>query len=294
MSQTVGLIGVGRMGLTICQRLVQAGFGVTAGDRRHEREVDVRAVGARWVADTRQVVEAADVLITVLPGSTELQDVMSSAIPALAPGMVWIDMTSAAPSLGLDLMTRAERSGVECLEATLGGGVRAAETGTLQLFVGGEADLLDRHRPLLESLGTIEHLGGHGAGYLSKLLVNLLWFGQAMAVGEALLLARREGLDLDVFVPALRRSAAASNFVGGDLSALLAGDYLETFGLDRCCEELDAVVSLARDGGVPSELSTAVQRAYRDALVRYGPVDGELLAVALLEERAGLQLRSGL
>jgi 3-hydroxyisobutyrate dehydrogenase len=294
MSQTVGLIGVGRMGLTICQRLVQAGFGVTAGDRRHEREVDVRAVGARWVADSRQVVEAADVLITVLPGSTELQDVMSSAIPALAPGMVWIDMTSAAPGLGRDLMTRAERSGVECLEATLGGGVRAAETGTLQLFVGGEADLLDRHRPLLESLGTIEHLGGHGAGYLSKLLVNLLWFGQAVAVGEALLLARREGLDLDVFVPALRRSAAASNFVGGDLSALLAGDYLETFGLDRCCEELDAVVSLAQDGGVPSELSTAVQRAYRDALVRYGPVDGELLAVALLEERAGLQLRSGL
>jgi 3-hydroxyisobutyrate dehydrogenase len=293
MSQTVGLIGVGRMGLTICQRLVDAGFCVTAGDRRGECEEDVRAVGARWAQDTSQVVEAADVLITVLPGSSELQDVMSSAIPALRPGMVWIDMTSAAPGVGLDLMTRAEQRGAQCLEATLGGGVRAAETATLQLFVGGDADLLDRHRPLLETVGTIEHLGGHGAGYLSKLLVNLLWFGQAVAVGEALLLGLREGLDLDVFVAALRRSAAASNFVGDDLSALLAGDYLDTFGLDRCCEELDAVVGLARDGDVPSELSTAVQQAYRDALVRFGPVDGELLAVALLEERAGLQLRGG-
>ena len=207
--------------------------------------------------------------------------------------MVWIDMTSAAPSVGLDLMLRAEQSGAECLEATLGGGVRAAQTGTLQLFVGGDAGLLDRHRPLLEALGTIEHVGGHGAGYLSKLLVNLLWFGQAVAVGEALLLGRREGLDLEVFVGALRRSAAASDFVRGDLAALLAGDYLETFGLDRCCEELDAVVSLARDRDVPAELSSAVQRAYRDALARYGPVDGELLAIALLEERAGLKIRGG-
>jgi 3-hydroxyisobutyrate dehydrogenase len=189
-------------------------------------------------------------------------------------------------------MTRAEQRGAECLEATLGGGMGAARAGTLQLLVGGEAQALARHRALLEVLGTVEHVGGHGAGYLSKLLVNLLWFGQAVAVGEALLLARREGLELDVFVAALRRSAAA-NFVGADLEALLRGDYLESFGLDRCCEELDAVVNLARDTDVPCELSTIVQRTYRDALTRYGPVDGELLAVALLEERAGLQLRGG-
>ncbi len=244
------------------------------------------------MGDTRLVVEAAEVLITVLPGSDELRDVMSTAIPALRPGMVWIDMTSAAPAVGLELMTRAEQRGAECLEVTLGGGVTAVTAGTLQLFVGGPTHTLDRHRALLDVLGTIEHVGGHGAGYLSKLLVNLLWFGQAVAVGEALLLARREGLDLDGFVSALRRSAAASNFVHGDLDALLRGDYLETFGLDRCCEELDAIVNLARDRGIPCDLSTMVQRAYRDALTHYGPVDGELRAVALLEERAGLQLRS--
>jgi 3-hydroxyisobutyrate dehydrogenase len=253
----------------------------------------VRAAGGRWLGDTRRVVKAADVLITVMPGSDELGDVMNTAIPALRPAMAWVDMTSAAPAVGLDLMMRAEQRGVECLEATLGGGVPAARTGTLQLFVGGGAHTLDRYRPLLEALGTIEHVGRHGAGYLTKLLVNLLWFGQAVAVGEALLLARREGLDLDVFVSALRRSAAASNFVGGDVEALLRGDYLETFGLDRCCEELDAVVNLARDREVPCELSMMVRRAYRDALAHYGPVDGELRAVALLEERAGLQIRGG-
>jgi 3-hydroxyisobutyrate dehydrogenase-like beta-hydroxyacid dehydrogenase len=294
MGETIGLIGVGRMGLPLCHRLVHAGFDVTAGDRRGECADEVRAAGGRWIGDTALVVEAADVLITVLPGSDELRNVMSTAIPALRPGTAWLDMTSAAPAVGLDLMTRAQQRGARCLEVTLGGGVTAVRSGTLQLFVGGPADTLDRYRALLEVLGTIEHVGGHGAGYLSKLLVNLLWFGQAVAVGEALLIARREGLELDVFVSALRRSAAASNFVGGDLEALLHGDYLETFGLDRCCEELDAVLDLARDGEVPCELSAMVQRAYRDALSHYGPVDGELRAVALLEERAGLQLRSGL
>lgn len=291
VSETIGLIGAGRMGLPICRRLVRAGFDVIAGDRELGREEDVRAAGGRWLADPRLVVEAADVLITVLPGSDELRDVMSTAMPALGAGMGWVDMTSAAPAVGVELMTRAEQRGAECLEVTLGGGVPAARTGALQLFVGGSAHTLNRYRALLDVLGTVEHVGDRGAGYLSKLLVNLLWFGQAVAVSEALLLARRQGLDLDVFVAVLRRSAAASNFVGGDLDALLRGDYLKTFGLDRCCEELDAVVGLARDGNVPCELSTTVQRVYRDALTHYGPVDGELRAVALLEERAGLQLR---
>jgi 3-hydroxyisobutyrate dehydrogenase len=281
------------MGLPICNRLVQAGFDVAAGDREVGREEAVHAAGGRWFGDLRLVVEAADVLITVLPGSAELRDVMRTAMPALGPAMTWVDMTSAAPAVGVELMTRAERRGAECLEVTLGGGVPAAMTGALQLFVGGGEHTLNRHRALLEVLGTVEHVGDRGAGYLSKLLVNLLWFGQAVAVGEALLVARREGLDLDVFVSVLRRSAAASNFLSGDLDALLRGDYLESFGLDRCCEELDAVVSVAREGDVPCELSTTVQRAYRDALAHYGPVDGELRAVARLEERAGLQLRVG-
>ena len=84
---------------------------------------------------------------------------------------------------------------------------------------------------------------------------------------------------------------AASEFIARDAGRILDGDYLPAFGLDRCCEELDAVVAAARELGVPFELSSEVARAYRRALERYGAVDGELLAVALLEERAGVKLR---
>jgi 3-hydroxyisobutyrate dehydrogenase len=216
---------------------------------------------------------------------------MGVALETLRPGATWIDLTSAAPTTGAELVARAHARGIECLDAPAGGGVDAAAHGALQLFVGGRLEVIERHRAMLELLGSVEHVGDHGAGYTTKLLVNLLWFGQAVAVGEALLLARRTGIDLEVLQSALGRSAAASEFVRRDLDALLGGDYLESFGIDRCCEELATVVALADELAVPFELSGAVERAYRAALGRYGPVDGELLAVALLEERAGTRLR---
>jgi len=289
---TVGVVGVGRMGLPICANLRRAGYQVIAGDRRREREGAVRAAGAVWAGDTRLVVAATDVLITVLPGSEELQEVMAVAIPALRRQATWIDMTSGSPAVGVELSRRARELGIECLEAPVGGGLAAAEMGTLQLFVGGLPDTVERCRPLLEVLGKVDHVGPHGAGYTVKLLVNLLWFGQAVATAEALLLARRAGIDLDVLRGTLARSAAASEFIRRDLDALLEGDYLESFGLDRCSEELQSVVTLAQELGVPFELSAGVARVYARALERYGPVDGELLAVASLEEQAGVTLRS--
>ena len=278
------------MGVAVCARLGHAGFSVVAHDRRPDCEAEARAAGAQWVAETSRLLEAADVLVTVLPGSAELEEVMATAIPALGPDTTWIDMTSADPRRGRELKERAERRGVECLEAALGGGIDAARAGTLQLFVGGHPEVVTRQRPLLEALGTIEHVGDHGAGYLAKLLVNSLWFAQAVAIGEALVLGAREGLDPGHLLGVIQRSAAASELVRTHAEDLLSGDYVASYGLDRCCDQLDVVVSLADEHGLPGELTAAVQRAYRDALRRYGPVDGELLAVARLEERAGVRV----
>ena len=292
MTGTVGIVGVGRMGLPICRRLVGAGFQVTATDIRREREAGVRAAGADWMVETGRVASIADVLLTSLPGSSELADAMALALPALRGQTTWIDLTSADPATAGPMVERAESLGIECLDAPVGGSVAAAAAGSLQLLVGGRTDAVERHRHLLESLGRVDHVGDNGAGYTTKLLVNLLWFGQAVAVGEALLLAQRAGIDLEVLRSVLGDSAAASEFVRRDLRALLDGDYLESFGVHRCYEELEAVVSLADRLDVPFELSRSVERAYRAAVERYGPVDGELLAVALLEERAGVRLRT--
>jgi 3-hydroxyisobutyrate dehydrogenase len=207
---------------------------------------------------------------------------------------VWIDMSSTSPAAGRELAAAARARGVGVLDAPVGGGVPAARSGTLQVFAGGDVAVLDRCRPVLAALADphrVIHVGGNGAGYTVKLLVNLLWFGQAVATGEALLLARRAGIGLDVLRQTLATSAASTAFIRDDLGALLDGDYLTSFGLDRCCEELTAIADLARELGVPAELTQTVEQMYQRALRRFGPVDGELMAVAMLEEEAGLRLR---
>jgi 3-hydroxyisobutyrate dehydrogenase-like beta-hydroxyacid dehydrogenase len=170
MGAIVGLVGAGRMGLPICARLTAAGFSVLVADSDPAREAVVRAAGASW----------------------------QEAGPALREGATWIDMTTVSPAVARRLREPLVARGVLCLEAMLAGGPEAAARGALQLYVGAAPEAVERHSELLEALGTVVHVGDAGAGYTTKLLVNLLWFGQALATSEALLLARRDGIDLGV------------------------------------------------------------------------------------------------
>jgi 3-hydroxyisobutyrate dehydrogenase len=287
------------MGLPVCANLVRAGHEVLAFDRRPERAAAVRAVGATWAGSAAAVAAGADVLITVLSGPPEVVEALTGvegALESLRPGATWIDMTSNAAAVAAPVQALALARGVDVLEAPMGGGIDAATTATLKLFVGGPAAVLERHRPLLSSVADpdrLVHVGGLGAGYTTKLLVNLLWFGQAVATTEALLLGRRAGIDLPVLRAALADSAAASEFVRHDLDAVFAGDRMTSFGLDRCCEELAAVTEQARALGVPFALSEVVDEVHRRANARFGDVDGELMAVALLEEESGTSLATG-
>ncbi|MEP7022265.1 MAG: NAD(P)-dependent oxidoreductase [Actinomycetota bacterium] len=292
----IGFIGLGRMGLPMCANLAAAGYTVIAGDARAELRDAVLECGAIWDGKLTELAARADILITMLPGPAAVTDVMSGSgvLAALPSTATWIDMTSNSPDAARPLAAAAHARGIGVLDAPVGGGVPAARAGQLQLFVGGSSDLLDQCRPVLEVLAEpqhITHTGANGSGYLTKLLVNLLWFGHAVATAEALLLARRSGIDLDVLHQALAASAGSSAFVVSNLSSLLDGDYLASFELDRCCEELAAVTALARDLNMPSELMQQVEKTYQRALRRYGSVDGELLAIALLEEEAGILLR---
>jgi 3-hydroxyisobutyrate dehydrogenase len=293
----IGLVGLGRMGLPICANLVQAGYRVLAGDRRPEAARQAAGCGARWVPEVGRLAAGADILVTVLPGPGEVRELMlgtGGAAAALRPGTTWIDMTSNSPTAVTKIRNALLDRGVQVLDAPAGGGVAAARQGSLQLLVGGQAEVVARQRELLEILGSpgrVRHVGGYGAGYTAKLLINLLWFGQAVATAEALLLGRASGLDLGVLREVLADSAAGSRFIRRDLDALFAGDFMRNFALDRCCEELQTVTELARDHHLPFQVSESVTELYRQALRRYGPADGELLGIALLEEQARLRLR---
>jgi 3-hydroxyisobutyrate dehydrogenase len=274
------------MGLPICARLAHRGLDVMASDIDPGRRAAAVGAGATWRSEARGVAAAADVVITVLPSATEVESVAADLAGEMSHGALWIDMSTASPQV-------RRPGGVRALDAPVGGGPDAAREGRLLTFVGAHSQDLESARPVLEIVADrIIHVGPPGTGYTLKLLANALWFGHAVAVAETLTLAERAGIDPEAARAALAQSAARSQFIERDARSLLAGDDLTSFGLARCCEQLETVVALANQLAVPLELTSAVDEVHRGALAHYGEVDGELLGARFVAERAGVRFQS--
>jgi len=291
----IGFIGLGRMGFGVAKNLAASGHHLVVHDIRAEVAVSATAAGLTWRASPAHVCGDVDLLITMLPGPSECRSVMlgeNGALAALLPGATWIDLTSNSPAIGEEIAGQAIGRGIGVLDAPVGGDPDSARTGHLSVFVGGQRCLLERHRTLLEVIaGKIVYCGPAGSGYLTKLLINQLWFSNAVATAEMMLLARKMNLNLMELQSILADSAGASAFITDSLPLLLNGDYLRSFPIDRVVEELETVQELATQHRVPTTIADAVLSIHRAAHTRFGGIDGELLGVALLEEQAGLQIR---
>src|SRR5206468_3682437 len=158
-----------------------------------------------------------------------------------------------------------------------------------------EQDVFRRVRPLLETMGDPEgivHVGGYGAGYTVKLMLNLLWFTHLVATAEVLTVGTQAGVDLATLCRCLLASQAASSFLERDvLSVLERGDYDDSFALALACKDLGLAVDLAGAVGVPVELSAVVEQVYRRARAQYGDAGGEMLPIRLYEDLTRVPLR---
>ncbi len=295
---SVGFIGLGNMGAPMCGHVIAAGFDVSAFDLDADavsRTVSAGACGAGSVAECART---ADILITSLPGPPEVEQVLAGpdgAIAALNPGALVVDMSTSSPAVGRKLLEQARSRGVSLLDAPVAGQTTGARGGTLTIYVGGDAEAFERALPVLEAIGDrdrIFHLGGNGSGYAVKLLLNLTWFIQAVATAETLAVGVKAGIELDKLHSALVHSPATSNFLERDIRMVLDdGDYDEGFSMKLVNKDLGLAVDLARDVGLPVEMTALVEQIHRRARVRYGDEAGEMSAIRLYEELAGVQLR---
>lgn len=288
----IGIIGIGRMGAPIARHL-SARFPVDVFDIDADRAEDVPA--ARCAAHVKDLAASAEVLVTVLPGPSELRDSAAGAVPRLRSGALWIDLTSGDPAVTRELGALAEKHGVELVSAPMGGSIAEAVAGDLTFFVSGADRAVDRALPILAPLareGGVRRAGERVEdGQIVKLLANGMWFAHALVAAEAMLIGQGSGLAPEVLRDLLSESAGESRFVRQDLSKLLDGDYLATFGIDRVVEELDTLTRMAERTRTSAPLLDASAGLHREALDRFGPQLGELLAVRLLEDAAGRQLR---
>jgi 3-hydroxyisobutyrate dehydrogenase len=224
----IGFVGLGQMGAPMCARLVQAGFEVTAYDLRPEAVRGAAAGGARPGGDAAACAREADVLMTMLPGPAQVEDVLlgaGGALAALPGGAVAVDMSTGSAEAGARVLEAARPRGIAVLDAPVADALRAPE-GLLTIFVGGDAADVARVRPVLEAMGDpdrIIHVGPHGAGATVKLLVNLQWFVHAAAAAEALVVGARAGLDVETLHRALATGPSRSSFLEHEALEVLRG-----------------------------------------------------------------------
>jgi 3-hydroxyisobutyrate dehydrogenase len=294
----VGFIGLGNMGGPMCGHLVRAGFDVTAFDIDAGALARLRDVGARPAGSVAECARGTEALITMLPAPPQVEQVLlgdGGAIAAMEPGAIAIDMSTSSVEVGARVARAARERGAEVLDAPVAGHSIGARRGTLAIYVGGDSDVFERARPLFEAMGDPElvfHLGGNGAGYTVKLLLNLLWFIESVAVGEVLSVGVRAGVSLDKLHAALVGSPANSVFLEHDVRMVLDhGDYDEAFPMRLVTKDLGLAVDLAREVGVPVELTALVEQIQRRVRNIYGDFAGEISVIRLYEDLAGVKLR---
>jgi 3-hydroxyisobutyrate dehydrogenase len=293
----VGFVGLGHMGAPMSGNVLSAGHDLAVYDVRPDAAAGVLAAGATWADSAREAGVDRDVVITMLPGPGQVEEVLlgpTGLLAGLPTGAIWIDMSTSVPAVA-DKVRALAGSRVTVLDAPVVGGVTGARDGTLQIFVGGATEDYLRMRPLLAAMGDPErilHVGPHGAGYTVKLMINLLWFAYVTISAEALTVGVRAGVDPAKLHRSLLASAATSHFLERDvLSVLERGDFDDSFALALACKDLGLAVDLARQTGVPAEMSAMVEQIYRRARAQYGDDGGQLLPMKLLEDLTGTPVR---
>jgi 3-hydroxyisobutyrate dehydrogenase len=294
----VGFIGLGHMGAPMSRNVLAAGHELVIHDVRPDAAAGLLAAGASWAGSPRQAGADREVVITMLPGPLQVEEVLLGSgglLAGLPAGVTWIDMSTSIPAVADKVRAAVGSGGMAILDAPVAGGITGASDGTLQIFVGGATEDYLRMRPLLEVMGDSErilHVGSHGAGYTVKLMLNLLWFASVTLTAEALTIGVRAGVDVATLRRSLLTSAAASHFLEHDvLSVLERGDFDDSFALALACKDLGLAVDLARQTGVPAEMSAMVEQIYRRARAQYGDAGGQLLPIKLLEDLTSTQLR---
>jgi 3-hydroxyisobutyrate dehydrogenase len=288
-----GFIGLGNLGGALALNLRRAGFDLVVHDANAANAEPHLAKGAEWAATPADLAASCDAVITCLPSPAISERVLQGLLPAMTQGATWIEMST----LGRDEISRlaalASESGVRTLELPVTGGVHLAARGEITLLAGGDADLVELHRPALGALGgKLLHMGPLGSAATIKVITNMLAFIHLVADGEALMLAKRGGLDLARAWEAIHASSGNSFVHETEGQLILNGSYDIAFTMDLALKDLGFAEEYGRAFGVPLELAGLTRKTFDRARKTYGGQAQSTEVVRLLEDALGTDLRA--
>jgi 3-hydroxyisobutyrate dehydrogenase len=296
MTRQIGFIGLGNLGFHLASSLVKAGFSLTVHDLNRDAAAPLLERGATWADSPAAVASRCETVMTCLPSPLAVTRVMTGELGILAglrPGGTWIDCSTNDLHELKRLAGLAAVEGIQCLEAPVTGGVHKAASGDITVLVGGEKAVFDAHLPLFQAIGgEVFHMGPLGSASVIKVITNMLAFIHLVAAGEALMLAKRGGLDLAQAFHAIKASSGNSFVHETESQVILNGSYNINFTMDLACKDLHFAHELGRDFGVPLELAGLVEQTFIRARAQYGGSAWSSQVVKLLEDALGTDLRA--
>lgn len=288
-----GYIGLGNLGANCAACLVKAGFGVVVYDLNPALAERLVAEGAVLAASAEELAAQVDHVITCLPSPAVSERVLRAILPQMRPGASWVEMSTLGRDEVLKLAEVASAAGVRMLELPVTGGVHLAAQGKITMLPGGDADLVELHRPAMQAMGDrIFHMGPLGSSSIIKVITNMLAFIHLKACGEALMLARRGGLDLGQAWAAIAASSGNSFVHETEGALILNGSYDIAFSIDLALKDLGFALEFGREFGVPLDLASATNQTYVAAKAAYGGAAQSPMIAKLLEDLLGTDLRA--
>ncbi len=292
----VGFIGLGNVGEKLASNLLQQGFEMVVRDLDRAAARPLLAKGAQWADSGRDLAQNCDAVVTCLPSpaaSAEVMEASDGVIAGMQPRTVWLEMSTTDETEVRRLGALVESSGGIPLDAPVSGGCHRAATGNIAIFAGGERAAFERVLPLLAAMGReIVHTGPLGSASVLKVVTNYLAGVHLIALGEALMVAKKAGLDLATVYEGIRVSSGNSFVHETESQVILNGSYNINFTMDLEVKDLTLFDDLGAKLDVPLELSPVAVSIVRDGLERYGPRAWSSMIVRRLEDACGEALRA--
>jgi 3-hydroxyisobutyrate dehydrogenase len=288
MATSVGFIGVGNMGNPMAGNVLKAGFPMTVFDKSTKAMENLVKGGAKAAASVDDVVKAADVILTCLPMSPDVEGLYLGAgglIEKARPGTILIDLSSVLPSTPRKLEPAAKARGLHFLEAPVSGGTSGAKAGTLAIMVGGDAQVLEKVRAVLQPIGpNIFHVGPVGAGNTVKAINNMMACVNSLAMMEGVVLGAKAGLDPMVVYEVVKASSGGSKALERIPTALVPRKFEPGFKVQLMNKDLETFNTIAKELHVPVSFSNVAQR-YQQAALAAGLAEMDTSAVVQIIER---------
>ncbi len=296
----IGFIGIGVMGRPMTLNLLKAGHAVTIYARHPEQPgvQEVLNAGAKQAPSPRAVAMASDMVITILPNSPQVEEVVAGPqgiLEGARKGLIIIDMSTIAPAVSRKLAQEVSTRGVHMLDAPVSGGSQGAINGTLSIMVGGEREIVEQARPVLEAMGKKEnifHVGPNGSGEVVKLVNNILVGAIAAATAEALVLGVKAGADLDIMTKVIGVSTGASWQLSNQFPLrAFNGSFQPGFMTDLLHKDLGLALELAAEDSTPTPITALTRQLYEMARAAGSGREDYTSVMKVLERMAGVEVR---